>query len=30
MSGSKMGRVPKEKRIVYDDMTKDVSTTILF
>jgi ATP-dependent phosphoenolpyruvate carboxykinase len=24
-SGQKMGRVPKEKRIVYDDSTKDVS-----
>ena len=30
MSGSKMGRVPKEKRIVYDDMTKDVSTSSFF
>ena len=24
-SGSKKGRVPKEKRIVYDETTKDVS-----
>lgn len=27
-SGSKTGRVPKEKRIVLDDMTKDVSNFI--
>ena len=26
-SGSKTGRVPKEKRIVLDEMTKDVSGT---
>jgi ATP-dependent phosphoenolpyruvate carboxykinase len=24
-SGKKSGRVPKEKRIVYDELTKDVS-----
>ena len=24
-SGSKTGRVPKDKRIVYDEITKDVS-----
>ena len=28
-SGSKTGRVPKQKRIVEDDITRDVSTPIL-
>ena len=28
-SGSKTGRVPKQKRIVEDDMTKDVSLPLL-
>ena len=27
-SGSKTGRVPKQKRIVEDDLTKDVSTAV--
>ena len=29
-SGSKAGRVPKQKRIVEDDITRDVSTRPLF
>ena len=28
-SGKKTGRVPKEKRIVYDDLTKDVSNKLI-
>jgi hypothetical protein len=28
-SGSKMGRVPKEKRIVLDDMTREVSEKLI-
>jgi len=27
-SGKKRGRVPKEKRIVYDEVTKDVSSVV--
>lgn len=29
-SGSKTGRVPKDKRIVYDETTKDVSKLIYY